>query len=222
VSIIVADNLSFAYAGAGFTLRVPELRVNAGEVLGIIGASGSGKTTLLHLLAGLKLRQSGTLMVQGVDPTSMNDTARRAVRLNLMGLVFQDFALLDYLNVLDNIALPYRVSSALAWDDSVKQRATDLAETLGIADKLRRRVDQLSQGEKQRVAIARAMLTQPKLLLADEPTGNLDPDNKLVVLDAMLGIAKSHGTTVLVVTHDHGLLSRFDRVLEAPMFTERT
>lgn len=220
MNVIEAENLSFAYPGAGFTLQVPMLQVKTGEVVGIIGASGSGKTTLLHLLTGLKLRQSGSLKVQGVDPSVVTEPARRNNRLKSMGLVYQDFVLLDYLNVIDNIVLPYRVSPALPWDTTVKQRATELATVLGIADKLRRRIDQLSQGEKQRVAIARAMLTKPKLLLADEPTSNLDPANKLAVLDAMLDLAKANGSTVLVVTHDHGLLNRFDRVLQAPSFVE--
>ena len=218
--MIEAENMSFAYPGAGFTLQVPTLQVKTGEVVGIIGASGSGKTTLLHLLTGLKLRQSGSLKVQGVDPSVITEPARRNNRLKSMGLVYQDFALLDYLNVIDNIVLPYRVSPALPWDITVKQRAKELASILGITDKLRRRIDQLSQGEKQRVAIARAMLTKPKLLLADEPTSNLDPANKLAVLDAMLDLAKANGSTVLVVTHDHGLLNRFDRVLQAPSFVE--
>ena len=218
--MIEAENMSFAYPGAGFTLQVPTLQVKTGEVVGIIGASGSGKTTLLHLLTGLKLRQSGSLKVQGVDPSVITEPARRNNRLKSMGLVYQDFALLDYLNVIDNIVLPYRVSPALPWDTTLKQRAKELASTLGITDKLRRRIDQLSQGEKQRVAIARAMLTKPKLLLADEPTSNLDPANKLAVLDAMLDLAKANGSTVLVVTHDHGLLNRFDRVLQAPSFVE--
>ena len=218
--MIEAENMSFAYPDAGFTLQVPTLQVKTGEVVGIIGASGSGKTTLLHLLTGLKLRQSGSLKVQGVDPSVITEPARRNNRLKSMGLVYQDFALLDYLNVIDNIVLPYRVSPALPWDTTLKQRAKELASTLGIADKLRRRIDQLSQGEKQRVAIARAMLTKPKLLLADEPTSNLDPANKLAVLDAMLDLAKANGSTVLVVTHDHGLLNRFDRVLQAPSFVE--
>jgi putative ABC transport system ATP-binding protein len=222
VNIIKAENLTFAYPGAGFTLRMPTLTVRAGEVVGVIGASGSGKTTLLHVLAGLKLRQSGSLTVQGVDPSALSEPTRRVNRLTSVGLVFQDFALLDYLNVLDNIVLPYRVSSALPLDGSVKPRAEALASSLGIADKLRRRIDQLSQGENQRVAIARAMLTKPALLLADEPTGNLDPANKLVVLDAMLDLAKANGTTVIVVTHDYSLLTRFDRVLQAPSFVEGT
>ncbi len=220
MNIIEAENLSFTYPGAGFNLQVPSLHVKAGEVIGVIGASGSGKTTLLHLLAGLKLRQAGTLQVNGADPSKESEQARRAHRLSKFGLVFQDFALLDYLNVLDNITLPYRVSSALPWDSTVKSRAETLAGSLGLGDKLRRRIDQLSQGEKQRVAIARAMLTKPALLLADEPTGNLDPSNKLAVLDEMLNLAKANGSTVIVVTHDYTLLNRFDRVLQAPSFME--
>jgi putative ABC transport system ATP-binding protein len=220
VSVIIAETLSFSYPGSTFTLTVPKLVIQPGETVAIVGASGSGKTTLLHLLAGLKLRHTGMLSVLGIDSSTVSEPSRRANRLKQIGLVFQDFALLDYLNVLDNIVLPYRVSAALPWDATVKPRASELAATLGIADKLYRRIDQLSLGEKQRVAIARAMLTKPQLLLADEPTGNLDPANKLAVLDAMLTLAKAHGSAVLVVTHDHSLLGRFDRVLHAPAFNE--
>jgi putative ABC transport system ATP-binding protein len=212
--VIRADDLSFGYPGGNFVLRVPSLAVAVGEAVAVVGPSGSGKTTLLHLLAGIHVPQTGRLVVNGVEPARMSDAARRAFRIRSVGLVFQDFGLLDYLNVLDNVLLPYRISSALRLDPAVRERAAGLIERLGIGDKLRRWVGQLSQGEKQRVAVCRALLPNPPLLLADEPTGNLDPATKDRVLDAMLSTARAAGTTVLVVTHDHGLLGRFDRVID--------
>jgi putative ABC transport system ATP-binding protein len=197
-----------------FTLRVPSLEAANGEAVAIVGPSGSGKTTLLHLIAGIRVATSGRLIVNGVEPMKMSDSARRAFRIRSIGLVFQDFCLIDYLNVQDNILLPYRISPALKLDGAVRDRAAGLAEQLGIGDKLRRPISQLSQGEKQRVAISRALLTNPPLVLADEPTGSLDPIAKGRVLDALLNTAKSMGTTVLMVTHDLTLLGRFDRVVD--------
>jgi ABC-type lipoprotein export system ATPase subunit len=131
-----------------------------------------------------------------------------------MGFVFQDFELLDYLNVLDNILHPYRITGALKLDKSVKKRAVLLAEEMGIGDKLKRKANDLSQGEKQRAAICRALLPQPELILADEATGNLDPDNKNRIMDLLFRSIEDHGATLLAVTHDHELLKRFDRVID--------
>jgi len=132
--------------------------------------------------------------------------------------VFQDFELLDYLNVFDNILHPYRISAALKLDRAVKQRAALLAEEMDIGDKLRRRAEDLSQGEKQRAAICRALLTQPGLILADEATGNLDPENKLRILDLLFSAVEEHDATLLAVTHDHELLERFDRTIDFRQF----
>ena len=131
-----------------------------------------------------------------------------------MGLVFQEFELLEYLSVLDNILLPYRITAALELTPGVRNRACRLADDVGIADKLDRHPGRLSQGERQRVAICRALIAEPPLLLADEPTGNLDPGNKGRVLDILFDYSTNNDATLVTVTHDHELIPRFDRVLE--------
>ena len=150
--------------------------------------------------------------------TVLRESARRDFRIANVGLVFQDFALFDYLSVLDNILLPYRINPALRLDDAVRSRALDLAQRVGIADKLGREPGRLSQGERQRVAVCRAVLTDPPLLLADEPTGNLDPVNRERVLDILFDYAAESGTTLLAVTHDHEILERFARVIDFRLF----
>ena len=129
-------------------------------------------------------------------------------------MVFQSFELLEYLCVLDNILLPLRIGSGLSVGDSLRDRACELAAHVGISDKLRRYPGQLSQGERQRVAVSRALLLEPSLVLADEPTGNLDPHNKTLVLDLLLDYARQQSATLVTVTHDTELLSRFDRVID--------
>jgi ABC-type lipoprotein export system ATPase subunit len=135
--------------------------------------------------------------------------------------VFQDFELLDYLNIMDNILHPYRITSALRLDKGVRQRAATLAEEMGIGDKLKRRPDNLSHGEKQRAAICRALLPQPTLILADEATGNLDPENKTRILDLLFRSVEKHDATLLAVTHDHELLKQFDRTIDFQSFQGR-
>ena len=135
--------------------------------------------------------------------------------------MFQDFELLDYLNVVDNILHPYRITGALNLDKEVKKRAKALSEEMGIGDKLKRNANDLSQGEKQRTAICRALLPQPKLILADEATGNLDPMNKKRILDLLFRSVEDHDTTLLAVTHDHELLPRFDRVVDFQDFQRK-
>ena len=146
--------------------------------------------------------------------STLTDAQRRRFRITTIGFVFQDFELLDYLTVLDNIVHPYRITDALKLDDIVRQRAAALAAAMEIDDKLKRHPSDLSQGEKQRAAICRALLPQPKLILADEATGNLDPDNKSRILDLLFQAVKEHGTTLLAVTHDYELLERFERVID--------
>jgi putative ABC transport system ATP-binding protein len=148
----------------------------------------------------------------------LNDAQRRQFRITNIGFVFQDFELLDYLNVHDNILHPYRITKALQLDSAVRQRALMLAKEMGIDDKLKRWANDLSQGEKQRAAICRALLPQPKLILADEATGNLDPDNKTRILDLLFRAVAEHDTTLLAVTHDHELLKRFDRIVDFKEF----
>lgn len=218
--MIHASSLRFQYPLGGFALHVAALDVAAGERVALIGPSGCGKTTLLHLIAGIKRPDGGELRVNGVEPGKLSDAAARAFRVRTVGMVFQDFGLLEYLNVTDNILLPYRVGAGLTLTRDVRERAAALAATMGVADKLARPVGTLSPGEMQRVAVCRALVTRPPLVLADEPTGHLDPASKIQVLDAMLAAARDVGATVLTVTHDHGLLDRFDRVVDFMAFVQ--
>jgi len=211
--MIAIDGLSFGYREGEFRLAIPALRVDRGEKLAVIGPSGSGKTTLLNLIAGILTPRAGKVAVAGTEVSTLGDAGRRDFRIRHIGFVFQDFELLDYLNVLDNILHPYRIS-ALRLDRGVRERAEGLAERLGVGDKLKRQANDLSQGEKQRVAICRALLPGPRLILADEATGNLDPRNKGRILDLLFDSVDAHSATLLAVTHDHELLPRFDRVVD--------
>ena len=207
-------DLDFHYAQDGFRLRIGELDVARGEAVAFIGPSGSGKTTLLRLAAGIVLPARGSVCVDGVELTGLGDAARRSFRIARLGLVFEEFELLQYLSVLDNLLLPYRITPALALSAQVRARARSLAEQVGLGDMLRRRPGHLSQGGRQRAAVCRSLLPEPALLLADEPTGNLDPANKGRVLDILFEYARRTGATLLTVTHDHDLLDRFDRVVD--------
>jgi putative ABC transport system ATP-binding protein len=212
--MVVIAGLDFRYREGEFHLRIPSLVVPQGETVAVIGPSGTGKTTLLNLIAGISTPQAGRISVKGCEISSQAEASRRDFRIRNLGLVFQEFELLSYLNVQDNILLPYRINSALKLERTVHERAAHLATEVGIGDKIRRNVNRLSQGERQRVAVCRALLTEPDLILADEPTGNLDPRNKGRVLDILFDYIRSHGTTLVTVTHDHDLLERFDRVVE--------
>ncbi len=214
-------SLEFHYRYGEFRLSVPEFRVTQGEKVAVIGPSGSGKTTLLNLIAGIFTPVNGTVSVDSTGVSALNDAQRRDFRITNIGFVFQDFELLDYLNVLDNILHPYRITRVLTLDRSVRERAVRLAERMGIDDKLRRFADDLSQGEKQRAAICRALLPYPKLILADEATGNLDPENKTLILDLLFQTVEEHDAKLLAVTHDHELLKRFDRVIDFQDFRHR-
>lgn len=212
--MIEVSDLEFAYPGQQFQLRVEQFSVAAGEQAALIGPSGSGKSTLLHLLAGIALPDKGKVIIGEQDLGNLSRSARSNFRIANVGLVFQAFELLPYLSVLDNLLLPFRLSNKLSLSASIRQRAHELAASLEIEDKLHRFPAQLSQGEQQRVAIGRALIVAPPLLLADEPTGNLDPKNKQRVLDLMLQNASQRGVTVVMVTHDHALLDHFETVYE--------
>jgi putative ABC transport system ATP-binding protein len=212
--MLTVESLGFAYREGEFRLQISQFAVAAGEKVAVIGPSGSGKTTLLNLVAGIFVPEQGTVRVADVPVDSLSDASRRDFRISNIGFVFQDFELLDYLSVLDNILHPYRITRALKLSREVRQRAQALAEQMGIADKLQRYPQELSQGERQRAAICRALLPRPQLILADEATGNLDPENKTRILDLLFESVDQHGATLLAVTHDHDLLPRFDRVVD--------
>ena len=216
--IIQIADLEFRYGEGDFALLVPDLLVERGEKVAVIGPSGSGKTTLLNLIAGITAPQRGRVLTKGVEVTALDDARRRAFRIRNIGLVFQEFELLEHLSVLDNVLLPYRINPSLRLEPPVRQRAVELARMVGVADKLGRFAHRLSQGEKQRAAVCRALIAEPELLLADEPTGNLDPTNKGRVLDILFDYAAERGATILTVTHDHDLLGRFGRVIDFKEF----
>ncbi len=216
--MINIQSLQFRYPDNGFMLDIDAFQVAPGEKVAVIGPSGSGKTTLLNLASGIIEARRGSIAIGDTQIERLSDAQRRDFRINNIGFVFQDFELIEYLNVIDNIIHPYRISQALRLTPSVRQRAVQLAEKIGIGDKLKRYANDLSQGEKQRVAICRALLPEPKLLFADEATGNLDPSNKSRILDLLFDNVAEHGTTLLAVTHDHELLPRFDRVVDFLQF----
>ena len=176
--MIEIKDLQFCYQQGDFTLNIPQLKIKKGTKVAIVGASGCGKTTLLHLVSGIKVPNQGSIQVNSVHLEKLRDRDRRQFRITNIGFIFQDFELIDYLNVFDNIIHCYRINSTLKLTKEIKNKAYLLAKKVGIADKIKRSINQVSQGEKQRIAICRALLTEPKLLLADEATGNLDPENK--------------------------------------------
>ena len=216
--MISINDLHFNYPNSEFRLTVPEFAVSSGEKIAVVGPSGSGKTTLLNLLAGILTPRQGTVLVGEAAVSDLGDAGRRDFRISNIGFVFQDFELLDYLSILDNILHPYRITGALKLTSEVRQRAVHLAEQMGISGHLKKHPGELSQGEKQRAAICRALLPNPRLILADEATGNLDPTNKTRILDLLFESVAAHDATLVAVTHDHELLDRFDRVVDFKEF----
>jgi ABC-type lipoprotein export system ATPase subunit len=218
--MINISSLQFHYPNSEFRLTVSEFAVASGEKVAVVGPSGSGKTTLLNLLAGILTPGTGTVRVGEVDVSDLGDAGRRDFRISNIGFVFQDFELLDYLSILDNILHPYRITGALKLTAEVRHRAISLMEQMGISEHLKKHPGELSQGEKQRAAICRALLPEPSLILADEATGNLDPNNKTLILDLLFQSVAEHDATLIAVTHDHELLPRFDRVVDFKEFQQ--
>lgn len=215
--MIELRDISFEYAarsamGTSFRLVLPHLRIAAGERVACIGPSGSGKTTLINLIAGITTPQRGAVVVDGVTVSALDDRRRRTFRHATIGMVFQEFELLEYLSARDNILLPVLVHAGV--DRASSDTATTLARSLGIAHLLSRKPRHLSHGERQRVGICRALVTRPRVLLCDEPTGNLDQDATMVSLALLMEQANAHGVTMVMVTHNLDLLSRFDRVID--------
>lgn len=183
------------------------LQIASGEAVAIIGASGSGKSTLLGLLAGLDLPTSGKVHLDSVDIFALDEDERAALRGKVMGFVFQSFQLLPALTALENVMLPLE----LARISDAETPAKRLLERVGLGQRLDHYPKQLSGGEQQRVAIARAFATNPRLLLADEPTGNLDSATGTQIIELMFELNREHGTTLVLVTHDEALSRRCSR-----------
>ena len=212
--MIAIRDLQFSWSVGDFTMRIPSLDIAANSSVAVTGPSGSGKTTLLNIIAGILPVVDGSVVVADLDLAQLPTGQRRAFRLKTVGLVFQSFELIDYLNVVDNVLLPARISPALELTAKLRNRAYDLLTRVGLAHAVHRSVTRLSQGERQRVAICRALLTDPSLLLADEPTGNLDPESTQQIVELLIRHVRDSGATLLMVSHDHSLLSRFDKTID--------
>ena len=217
--MINIHELEFSYRSRGpdrpstFGMRVEEFFVPEGSSTALVGPSGSGKTTLLGLIAGTLRADAGSINVNDQVISNFNDGELGRFRIGNVGQVFQAFELLSYLTVNENVMLPWYISGSGRKAD-MRKRAVDLLYGVGLESKLGAMPGELSQGEQQRVAVCRAMLNNPPLLLADEPTGNLDKENKQNVVDLLIEQAKHNNSTLLMVTHDESLLDSFDSVLD--------
>lgn len=188
------------------------IEISSGEIVGIAGPSGSGKSTLLHLLAGLESPTSGTIQFEGTELNSLSDRRRTRHRLNNVGIVFQRFHLLPSLSARANVALPLLEQGV--GKRSRRSRAESLLEAVGLADRIQHTPDQLSGGEQQRVAIARALATDPTVIVADEPTGELDTQTGRTVLDVLRKIPEDGDRSIILASHDNQTLAICDRVIE--------
>jgi putative ABC transport system ATP-binding protein len=209
---LVATDVTRTYVADGFT--VPALRgvsftVPAGDYVAIVGPSGSGKSTLMHLLGGLDRPTSGTLVIGGRDVSTLTAAELARLRNEVIGFVFQSFHLLARTTAVDNVALPLVYRGVGARER--RRRATTVLDRVGLSHRLEHRPNQLSGGEQQRVAIARALVTDPQLLLADEPTGNLDTATGQSVLALLEGLNKEDGVALVMVTHDREVAERANR-----------
>lgn len=192
-------------------LRGVNMEIYAGEIVGIVGPSGSGKSTLLGIIGGLDKPTAGRVEIDGVDVTRMNEDQLTEIRNEKIGFIFQFFNLIPTLTALENVALPVQFARKRGFKPEA--RARQLLKMFGLSDRLHHRPAELSGGQQQRVAIARALANNPPLLLADEPTGNLDTESGALVLEALHQIREESGTTVVIVTHDRELAQQTDRVL---------
>jgi lipoprotein-releasing system ATP-binding protein len=213
-TVLQGTDLVKEFIQGGVTLQVlrgASITVHAGERIAIVGASGSGKTTLLQLLGGLDLPTRGTVSIAGSAMNTLNDTERGSLRNHAVGFVYQFHHLLPEFTALENVAMPLLVRRMQP--RAAKDQAAAILTRVGLAARLDHRPSQLSGGERQRAAVARALVTRPKLVLADEPTGNLDGMNAAQVFALMLELNAELNTSLVIVTHDERLAARLDRVL---------
>jgi putative ABC transport system ATP-binding protein len=210
--VLQAENLTKIYDSGEIKLTVLDqisFSVAQGNSISIIGPSGSGKTTLLGLCAGLDVASAGTVSLMGFKLNAMNEDDRAYIRNQYVGFVFQNFQLLSTLTALENVMVPLE----LRGERNVLPKAKELLHRVGLIERLHHYPSQLSGGEQQRVAMARAFITDPKILFADEPTGNLDEENAHHLTDLLFGMNKEEGTTLVLVTHNLDLAQRTNRIL---------
>jgi putative ABC transport system ATP-binding protein len=212
--VIAATDVHKTYgkkANAYEALRGVDLNVQQGESIAIVGKSGSGKSTLMHVLAGLDRVTSGQVMWDGKVISAMNEKQLTTLRNQRVGFIFQQFFLQPTLTVLENTFLPLKIAGISG--SQRKQRALEALQAVGLSDKANNRATDLSGGQKQRVAIARALISEPSVIFADEPTGNLDTETGQQVIDTLFKLQKERGITLVIVTHDSDLAKKCDRII---------
>lgn len=211
-TVLLADGLTKIYSSGANSLTVLDdvsFSVAQGNTISIIGPSGSGKTTLLGLCAGLDVPSSGTISLMGFKLNAMSEDERAHIRNQYVGFVFQNFQLLQTLTALENVMVPLELRGV----KNVAPKAKELLDRVGLAKRMNHYPTQLSGGEQQRVAMARAFITDPKILFADEPTGNLDDENSTHITQLLFGLNKEQGTTLVLVTHNLELAQKTERII---------
>ena len=212
--ILQIRDLHFQYPASDFKIEISDIKITQGSKIAISGKSGSGKTTLTHLISGILKPQSGEILFYDKSITDMNDKEIRKHRISNIGFIFQEFELLEYLNVMDNLILSYKINKSLVLDTEIKDKAKEIANRIGIGNKLDQHPKQLSGGERQRLAIARALITSPPLIIADEPTGNLDEKTSNIVMDEITDQVSYTNSTLIMISHNNELISSFDEIID--------
>ncbi len=215
--LLQAENIHKIYKQVDTTLHILKginVTINAGEVVSIVGPSGAGKSTLLHILGGLDVPNDGTVMLDGDDVYKLNDAKRSRVRNTKIGFVFQFYHLLPEFTVLENVLLPAMVENPKETMKTLEVKAIDMLSKVGLGHRTQHKPYQLSGGEQQRVAIARALINEPKIVLCDEPTGNLDSETGKSIIDLLLDLNKKNKQTLVIVTHDESIAKLSARVIK--------